>query len=82
MARKKEWGRKMTNNVSRRDAVRALGAAVAGAAAGTSLAPAQLAKYNAVAAPVPDLTGKTLVVKTIGRPIQIPLILGGCSFET
>jgi hypothetical protein len=41
-----------------------------------------VAAYNAVVPPVPDLTGKTLVVKTAGRPAEMPLILGGCGFET
>jgi len=72
----------MATNMSRRDAVRALGAAVAGTAVGSSFTPAELAKYNAVTPPVPDLAGKTVVVKTTGRPIEIPLILGGCNFET
>jgi hypothetical protein len=68
--------------MSRRDAVRALGTAVVGTAIGSSFTPSQLATYNVVTPPVPDLTGKTLVVKTLSRPLAIPLILGGCSFET
>jgi hypothetical protein len=68
--------------MSRRELGRTLGAAVAGAVAGSALTPAQLAAYNSVTPAVPDLTGKTLVVQTAGRPIQMPLILGGCSFET
>ena len=67
----------MDVGMSRRDAVRALGAAVGGAAAARSLS-----GYDDVTPPVPELTGKTLVVKTVGRPLKIPLILSGCSFET
>jgi hypothetical protein len=72
----------MTNNISRRDAVRAFGAAVAGTALGAGFTKAQLAEFNSVKQPVPDLTGKTLVINTKGRPLQFALILGGCSFET
>jgi len=67
--------------MSRRDAVRAFGTAVAGVAMGSTLTPAQLATYNAVIPAVPDLTGKTLVVETKARPLQDSLVLGGCSFE-
>ncbi len=68
----------MNDKLSRRDAVLALGAAVAASASPTS----RLAAYNAVSPPVPDLRGKTLVVRTASRPLACPLILGGCSFET
>src|SRR5437763_1300801 len=71
----------MGNAMSRRDVARAFGAAVAGAAVGSSLTPTQLAALNSVTPPLPDLTGKTLAVKTVGRPIEFLMILGGCSFE-
>jgi hypothetical protein len=71
----------MSDKVSRRDAVRALGGVVAGPAL-ASAAAARLAAYNTVTPPVSDLRGKTLVVKVSSRPLEYPLILGGCSFET
>ena len=72
----------MDASMSRRDAVRALGVAAGGVAAGGVAAARNTAAYNAVPPAVPDLTGKTLVVKTASRPIEMPLILSGCSFET
>lgn len=67
----------MDASMSRRDAVRALGAVAGGATAARSLS-----GYNAITPPVSDLTGKTLVVKTANMPIEIPFILSGCNFET
>jgi hypothetical protein len=72
----------MSDKLSRRDAVLALGTAVAGPTMATASAASRLAGYNAVVPPVPDLRGKTLVVRTSSRALEHPLILGGCSFET
>lgn len=72
----------MSDKVSRRDAVLALGTAVAGPTIASSSVGSRSAVYNAVTPPVSDLHGKTLVVKTANRPLEYPLVLGGCSFET
>jgi hypothetical protein len=77
-----EERKSMGEKLSRRDAVLALGTAVAGPAITSASVTSRLASYNVVTPPVTDLRGKTLVVRSSSRPLECPLILGGCSLET
>ena len=66
----------MSRELSRRDALLAAGAVIAGSSIAT---PATAA---GVPGSVPELAGKTVVVQTRNRPLSYPAVLGECRFES
>ncbi|HEX4124376.1 MAG TPA: hypothetical protein VHY37_06590 [Tepidisphaeraceae bacterium] len=70
----------MTGKLTRRDAVVALGTAIAATAIASTDSP--VSALNKVSPPVDELHGEILVVMTTHRPLDTPLVLSGCSFET